>query len=96
VSAPLRGAKRAAKSPAAKDGTLFSYELRREGRPVATLHGVMVDGNAIVEAEIHPAGRPPGDPPLQRPFTFATAEAAQRFADESLMALEFLDCEVVE
>jgi hypothetical protein len=99
VSAPLRGAKRAPKTAApkpGKDGTLFSYELRREGRPLATLHGAMVDGNAVVEAEIHPAGRPPGEPPLQRPFTFATAEAAQRFADESLMALEFLDCEVVE
>ncbi len=99
MSVPLRGAKRAPKTAAAKpgkDGTLFSYELRREGRPLATLHGVVADGNVIVEAEIHPIGRPPGDPPVQRGFSFTSVEAAHRFADESLMALEYLNCELVE
>jgi hypothetical protein len=98
VSAPLRGAKRAPRTAAkpGKDGTLFTYELRREGRPLASLHGVVADGNVIVEAEIYPVGRPPGDPPVQRPFSFASVEAAQRFADESLMALEYLNCELVE
>jgi hypothetical protein len=99
VSVPLRGAKRAPKTGGAnpgQDGTLFSYELRREGRPLASLHGVVANGNVVVEAEIYPIGRPAGDPPLQRPFSFASAEAAQRFADESLMALEYLNCELVD
>ena len=50
----------------------------------------------IVEAEIYPVGRPPGRSAGARPFSFASAEAAQRFADESLMALEYLNCELVE
>ena len=99
MSAPLRGAKRAPKTTASKpgkDGTLFTYEVRREGKPLASLRGVAVDGGVTVEADIHPAGHPPGDGPLQRPFVFASAEAAQRFADECVTALEYLDCEIVE
>ncbi len=99
MSAPLRGAKRAPKTTAnkpGKDGTLFTYDVRRDGRPLASLRGVAVDGGVTVETDIHPAGRPPGESSVQRPFTFASAEAAQRFADECVMALEFLDCEIVE
>jgi hypothetical protein len=76
---------------------LFAYELRREGRPLATLRAVADGGGGVtVEAAIHPAGSPPGDPPLVRPFSFASPEAAHRFVDESLMALEYLDCELVD
>jgi hypothetical protein len=98
VSAPLRGAKRGLKSSAkpGKDGTFFSYEVRREGKPVASLRAVAADEGVTVETEIHPVGRPPSDPPVQRPFAFGSLEAAQRFADETLMALEYLDCEIVE
>jgi hypothetical protein len=99
VSAPLRGAKRAPKTTAARpgeDGTLFAYELRREGRPIASLRGVADAGGVTVEAHVHPSGRPPTEPPVVRPFSFPTVEAAHRFVDESLMALEYLDCELVE
>ena len=99
MSAPLRGAKRAPKTSTAtpgRDGTLFYYEVRRDGRPLASLRGLATGGGYTVEAEIHPAGLPPGSDPLLRPFSFASAEAAQRFADESVMALEYLNCELVE
>ena len=98
MSAPLRGAKRAPKTDAkpGKDGTFFTYEVRHEGKPLAHLRAVAADDGVTVETEIHPAGRPPGEPPLQRPFSFASLEAAQRFAEESLMALEFLDCDIVQ
>jgi hypothetical protein len=99
VSAPIRGAKRSPKAGAdkpAKDGTFFSYELRREGKPLASLTAVSADGGVIVNAAIHPVGRPAGDPPVERPFAFTSLDAAQRFVDESITALEYLDCEVVE
>ena len=100
MSAPLRGAQRAPKTSASspgKDGALFGYELRREGRPLAILRAVADGaGGVVVEAAIHPVGRPAGEPPLVRPFAFASAEAAHRFVDESLIALEYLNCELVE
>jgi hypothetical protein len=96
VSAPLRGAKRATKSAApGKDGPLFTYEVRRDGRPIASLRGVAADGAVTVVTEIHPAGRSSGAT-VERPFVFASADAAQRFADETLTALEYLDCVVVD
>jgi hypothetical protein len=99
VSAPLRGAKRSPKASAAKpakDGTYFAYEVRREGKPLASLTGVSADGGVVVQAAIHPVGRPATDPPVERPFAFTSLEAAERFVDETLTALEYLDCEVVE
>jgi hypothetical protein len=98
VSAPLRGAKRAPRTAAGKpgaDGTLFSHEVRRDGKPVAVLRGMVADGVVTVETDIHPVGRPPGEPPDQRPFVFTSVDAAQRFADECLTAFEYLDCEIV-
>lgn len=97
MSAPLRGAKRGPKTTAkpGKDGSFFSHDVRRAGKRVAHLRAVPGKAGITVEVEIHPTGRPPGNP-VQRPFDFASLEAAQRFADESLMALEYLDCEVVE
>ncbi len=98
MSAPLRGAKRSpkAESKPGKDGTFFSFEVRREGKPLAHLRAVAAQDGVTVETEIHPVGSPPGEPPVQRPFSFGSLEAAQRFADDSLMALEFLDCDIVE
>jgi hypothetical protein len=99
VSAPLRGAKRAPRTAAGKpgnDGSLFTHEVRRDGKILAVLRGVVVDGAVTVETDIHPVGRPAADPPDQRPFVFTSVDAAQRFADECLMAFEYLDCEIVE
>jgi hypothetical protein len=99
VSAPLRGAKKAPKTSAARpaaDGALFAYELRREGRPVALLRGTAAEGVVTVETSIYSVNAGPSDPPMERPFRFTSPEAAQRFADETVLALEYLDCDVVE
>ena len=53
------------------------------------------DGGVIVEATVTPIGQAPGDT-VTRPFAFTTTEQAARFVDEALLALEYLDCEIVE
>ncbi len=98
MSAPLRGAKRGAKARAApaEDGPLFSYEVRRDGRPLASLHAIGVDGGVTVETQVWPVSQPRDGDAVRRPFRFASREAAQRFVDETLVALEYLNCQVVE
>jgi hypothetical protein len=98
VSAPLRGAKRTPKASAklGADGSLFTHELRRDGRPIVALRGVPADGGVTVETAVYPVSQPPGTDPVLRPFHFASAEVAQRFVEETLIALEYLNCEVVE
>lgn len=98
MSAPLRGAKRGAKarSAPAEDGPLFSYEVRRDGRPIASLHAVGVNGGVTVETEVWPVSQPPDGESVRRPFRFASREAAQRFVDETLITLEYLNCQIVE
>jgi len=99
VSAPLRGAKKAPKTSTARpasDGTLFSYELRREGRTLAVLRGLAAEEGVIVETTIHSVNAAPTTPPVERPFRFPSVEAAHRFAEESVQALEYLDCELVD
>jgi hypothetical protein len=99
VSAPLRGAKKAPKTSAARpvaDGALFTYELRREGRPIAVLRGTAADGEVTVETAVYSVNAGPSDPPIERPFRFTSPEAAHRFAEETVLAFEYLDCEVVE
>ncbi len=94
MTSPLRGAKRAERTTAT--GPLYAYEVRREGRPVVKLTAVAeADSTVTVDAEVFPATLPPGEGGVRRPFHFATPEAAERFADETLTALEYLSCDVV-
>jgi hypothetical protein len=94
VTPPLRGAK--STKAAAASGPLYSYGVRREGRPVVTLTAV-TDGDAsvTVETEVFPVTLPPGVGGVRRPFRFASADAAEKFAEETLLALEYLNCDVV-
>jgi hypothetical protein len=59
-----------------------------------TLRGVQAIDGISVEAEIYPATDPPAPEPLLRPFHFTSSEHASRFADETLVALEYLGCSV--
>lgn len=91
----LRGKAQARAKHAVAPGTeLFRHEVRRDGRPVVTLRGVQATDGISVEAEIYPATDPPAPDPLLRPFHFASSEHASRFADEALVALEYLGCSV--
>ena len=82
---------------AGTDGSpLFRHEARREGKIVAALVGVgQLDGTVVVETTVTPPGGKPDDA-LRRPFSFPHVEAAHRFAAETVLALEYLGCDVVE
>lgn len=54
-----------------------------------------VDGTVVVETEIFPVGRKAEDS-ITRPFEFPDADYARRFVDEALVALEYLNCHIVE
>jgi hypothetical protein len=75
---------------------LFAYEARKDGRPVARLRGVTTEnGGVTVEAEVFPVTKAPSNGGVARPFAFSTEDAAVRFVDEALIALEYLNCEIV-
>ena len=73
---------------------LFQHEIRRDGRVVVTLQAHRTAAGVTVESEVFPISRPAGEPGVTRPFTFSTPEHARRFADEALVALEYLNCSV--
>jgi hypothetical protein len=72
--------------------TLFTYELRREGRIISTLEGKQSDSGAVVDTVVFPPGDNPGTAGISRSFPFSSAEIARRFADEALVAFEYLNC----
>ena len=74
--------------------SLFQYEVRRDGRVVATLQAHETGDGVTVESEVFPVTQTPGEPGLTRPFAFATLDHARRFADEALVAFEYLNCTV--
>ena len=94
-----RNAGAAAASPSSESlprTELYAYQVRREGRVVARLRRW-----ARPTARSSSRPRSPGQPPagrgrITRPFEFPDADYARRFVDEALLALEYLNCEVVE
>ena len=73
---------------------LFNYEVRRDGRVVATLKGQQSAEGTTVETEVFPTTAAAGAPRFTRPFSFASTEHARRFADEALMVFEYLNCSI--
>ena len=92
------GAAAASPSPESSPRTeLYAYQVRRDGRVVARLRALgAADGSVLVETEVLPVNRPVGEDGIARPFEFPDADYARRFVDEALLALEYLNCEVVE
>jgi hypothetical protein len=86
-----------AASPAGEPHEVFSYRAHRDGRPVVVLRGLQTPGSLglTIEAEVHPAGSDARGPVLRRPYRFASRDQAMRFVEETLLALEYLDCAVV-
>jgi hypothetical protein len=72
--------------------TLFTYELRRDGRVISTLEGKQSDSGTFVETVVFPVGDDPGLAGISRSFPFPSAEIARRFADDALVAFEYLNC----
>jgi hypothetical protein len=76
---------------------LFVYEARKEGRVVALLRGVAgANGTVTVETEVYPVTGHASTEPQKRPFSFRAVDQARHFVDETLLALEYLGCTVVE
>ena len=74
--------------------SLFTYEIRRDGRIVATLEGRQSATETTVETNAFPITAPQGAPAVVRPFSFTSIEHARRFADEALVVFEYLNCSV--
>ena len=76
---------------------LFAYDVSKEGRIVTRLYGFERAGHDIrVAAEIYPVGAPQDSQPQWRFYDFRARDRAHHFADETLLALEYLGCIVTE
>ena len=79
------------------DRELFAHEIRRDGRPIVALRGIMKDGGSVtVLTEVWPVNAKHDLEPRRRPFSFASAEQATRFVDDALDSLEYLNCFLVD
>jgi hypothetical protein len=77
--------------------TLFAYEAAHEGRLVTRLIGIGSGGSDVrVVAEVYPVHAPETSEPQWRFYDFPSSDRARRFADEALLALEYLGCSVSE
>jgi hypothetical protein len=67
-------------------------EATKEGRSVARLHLHEADGVTVVDAEVLPVGA--GYSVRRGPYRFASASDASRFVHETMLALQYLGCQV--
>ena len=74
--------------------TLFAYNVRRDGRVIATFNAYQTPMGVTVESQVFPITQPPDAPGLKRPFTFGSLDQARRFADEAIVAFEYLNCTI--
>jgi len=77
---------------------LFVYQADAEGgRTVVRLFGIDTEGGAVrVAAEIYPVHAHESNDPQWRFYDFPSRKSAQVFADETLLALEYLGCNITE
>lgn len=76
--------------------TLFAHDASKEGRVVTRLYGFESDDHRCrVAAEIYSVTHVDRGPQWLV-LDFATGNHARRFADEALVALEYLDCIVTD
>jgi hypothetical protein len=66
---------------------------RREGRQVASLRCIEMNGEAIVECEVYPVSGLQVEPLRPGPYRFRTRDEAGAFMDEAMQALTYLGCE---
>jgi len=75
-------------------GSVFQHEVRRDGRVIATLYAHQTATGVTIESEVFPVSQAAGEPGLTRPFAFTSLDHARRFADDALVAFEYLNCTV--
>lgn len=76
--------------------TLFAYDVSKEGKIVTRLYGFESDDHVRVAAETYPCTAREDIAPEWLFFDFPTHDRALRFADEVLLALEYLGCTFTE
>jgi len=67
-------------------------EATRDGQRVALLRCYDGAGETIVEAQVVPVRG--GEPVRRGPYRFRTATDAFRFVQETLLALQYLGCQI--
>jgi hypothetical protein len=80
-----------------ESSVLFVYEAATDGRLVTRMFGIDTDGEAVrIAAEIYPVHAPETNDPQWRFYDFPTRKHARHFAEETLLALEYLGCSITE
>lgn len=75
--------------------TLYTREARQGGRLVLTLRCSRRGERFVVECDTYNVSAPTDAAPRRRAFAFRERAAAERFALETLRALEYLGCQVL-
>ena len=74
--------------------TLFAYTVRRDGRTIAVLNAYKTPTGVTVDSEVFAITKPLDEPGIKRPFSFGSVDQARRFADDAIVAFEYLNCTV--
>jgi hypothetical protein len=73
---------------------LFVRHVRKDDRPVASLRALDQGEQCVVEVSVYPTTSGGLDPMSLGPYSFESLDEAVRFAEEALLALEYLGCTV--
>jgi hypothetical protein len=73
---------------------LFSRQVRKDDRMVVSLRGLDYGDECVVEVDVYPSGAAGVEPLALGPYSFESLDEAVRFAEEALLALEYLGCSV--
>jgi hypothetical protein len=81
-------------SPVGDATELFTREARRSGRLVLTLRCSRRGEGFVVECDTYDVSSSSDAAPKRRAFAFRDRPGAERFAAETLRALEYLGCRI--
>jgi hypothetical protein len=81
-------------SPGGDTNELFTREARRSGRLVLSLRCSRRGEGFVVECDTYDVSASTDAAPKRRAFAFRDRPGAERFAAETLRALEYLGCRV--
>jgi len=73
---------------------LFVRHVRKDDRPVVSLRALDQGEQCIVEVSVYPTTTGGLEPTSLGPYSFESLDEAVRFAEEALLALEYLGCTV--
>jgi hypothetical protein len=73
---------------------LYVRHARLEGRSVALLRAVEINGRCVVEVDVWPSDTHPYDTVTAGPYTFPSAVEATRFVTHAVEAFITLGCDV--